>query len=55
MFLFEAFLILFLISATGINAAHKTTTPIIASFQELYNITAIKPRAPNKLVVMLLI
>ena len=39
----------------GKNATHNTKTPIIASSQELYNITAIKPKAPNKLVVMVLI
>ena len=54
-FLFDADLILFLINATGKNATHNTKTPIIASSQELYNITAIKPKAPNKLVVMVLI
>ena len=52
MFLFDALLILFLINAIGTKATHKTTTPIIASCQELYNITAINPRAPNKLVVI---
>ena len=44
-------MILFLINATGINATQRTNTPIIASFQELYNITAISPAAPKKLVV----
>ena len=31
-FLFEASLILFLIKATGINAAQRTTTPIISRY-----------------------
>ena len=54
-FLFDASLIRFLIKATGTNATQRTTTPIIASFQELYNITAIRPKAPNTLVVIVLI
>ena len=55
MFLLDALLILFLINAIGTNATHSTTTPIMASLQELYNITAISPRAPKKLVVKVLI
>ena len=44
-----------IINATGINAQQSTITPIIASFQELYSITAINPNAPKTLVVIVLI
>ena len=43
----------FLIKAIGTKATQRTTTPIIARRQELYNITVTKPRAPKKLVVII--
>ena len=51
----ETCLIFFLIKATGKNAIQRITTPTNASFQLLYNKTAMSPRAPVAQVIRVLI
>ena len=43
----ETFLIFFLMKSTGVIAIAIIVTPMIASFQELYNRTATSPTSPK--------
>ena len=51
----ETFLILFLISVTGVMAIAIIPTPIIASFQELKSSTLTSPTIPKLVIIKLLI
>ena len=47
----DTFLILFLIRVTGVIAIAIIVTPIIASFQELYNKTPTSPISPKNVAI----
>ena len=51
----ETFLIFFLIRVTGVIAIAMIPTPIIASFQELYNKTPTNPTIPKLVITNVLI